>query len=85
MLLVDGCGIPLSLIVTGALQATWRQDVRPTLSSKTAAKIELLARDQYGEVTDVLRAASRIPQDRTLVPERLQARCEYGLLEILRD
>ena len=67
------------------LQATWRRDVRPTLSSKTAAKIELLARDQYGEVTDVLRAASRIPQDRTLVPERLQARCEYGLLEILRD
>jgi hypothetical protein len=67
------------------LQATWRRDVRPTVSPKTAAQIERLAREQYGEVTDVLRAAARIPQDRTLVPERLQARCAYGLSEILSD
>jgi Nucleotidyltransferase len=64
------------------LRATWRDQLRPTLSLKTANQIVRLARDQYGTVSDVHRNAARIPQDRALSPERLQAACAYGLGEI---
>ncbi len=68
-----------------SLRTTWCEQVRPTLQQKTAAQIERLAHEQYAEVTDVHRTASRIPQDRTLNPQRLRAACEYGIHEILRD
>ena len=67
------------------LQATWRDHVRPTLTHKAVAQVERLAHDQYGAVTDVLRAASRIPQDRVVHPERLRTLCEHGLRQILHD
>lgn len=41
-----------------------------------------LYRRQFGAVTEVIRTAVRIPQDRTLSPERMQAACAYGLEEI---
>ncbi len=64
------------------LKATWREDVRPTLPSRTAHEVERLSQAHFGSITDVIRDASRIPQDRVLTPERLQARCAYGLDEI---
>ena len=64
------------------LRAVWREQLRPTLPGKTADTINRSRREQYATVTDVHRTAVRIPQDRSLVPERLQAACAYGLDEI---
>lgn len=64
------------------LKATWRDDIRPTLPSATARTVEQLCQTYFGTVTDVIRDAARIPQDRVLTPERLQATCAYGLGEI---
>jgi len=58
------------------------QDIRPALHDKTARAIESLHREQFGAITDVIRTAARIPQDRVVTPERMQAACAYGLGEI---
>lgn len=68
-----------------ALRAEWRGYVRPMLPTRTAGTVERHAREQYLAVTDVLRAAARIPQDRTLTPERLRAVCAYGLGTVFLD
>jgi hypothetical protein len=65
-----------------ALRTLWQQEIRPTLHIKTARAVETLQREQFGVVTDILRNAARIPQDRVLLPERMQATCTYGLTEI---
>lgn len=64
------------------LRLLWRTELAPRLASTFAAKIPALISQQYGAVTDMHRAAVRIPQDRTLLPHRLQARCAVGLREI---
>jgi hypothetical protein len=66
------------------LRALWRDRLRPSLPSKTVKTVERLQADQFGAVTDTIRNAARIPQDRTLEPNRLQAECVYGLGEIFR-
>lgn len=65
-----------------ALRALWQQEIRPMLHETTARSVETLQRDQFGAVTDVVRNAARMPQDRVLLPERMQAACMYGLTEI---
>jgi len=61
------------------LKTEWREKIRPALDSRTAANIEQLPRELFATVDDVIRNASRIPQDRALTPDRLQAACSYGL------
>jgi hypothetical protein len=65
------------------LNGLWLKSVRPFLPPGTAKTVERLRVDQFGEVTDVIRNAARIPQDRALAPGTLQAACAYGLGEIL--
>lgn len=65
-----------------ALRVEWRERVRPTLTRNTTEKLDRLWREQFGAVTDVMRAAARIPQDRTLSPERLQLACAHGLEQV---
>jgi hypothetical protein len=64
------------------LRTLWQQEVRPTLADKTARTVETLQREQFASITDVIRNAARIPQDRVLPPERIQAACAYGLEEV---
>ena len=64
------------------LRALWQEKVRPTLPGKTARTVERLQQEQFGAVTDVIRNAARIPQNRVLLPDRVQAACAYGLDEI---
>ena len=66
------------------LNAMWQGRIRLGLAPKTARLVVELARDSFSAVTDILRNAARIPQDRTLSPERMRATCELGLEEILR-
>lgn len=64
------------------LRALWFDQIRSALPKKTAQAVERLQGEQFGEVTDVIRNAARIPQDRTLTPDRMQAACAYGLEQI---
>jgi hypothetical protein len=64
------------------LRALWREGIRPTLPGRTARSVERLCTEQFGAVGDTIRSAARLPQDRTLQPERFQAVCMYGLEEI---
>jgi hypothetical protein len=64
------------------LKVTWQDEIRPMLSSATARTVEQLCQTHFDTVTDVIRNAARIPQDRSVTPERLQATCAYGLNEI---
>lgn len=66
------------------LNVIWVENVRPTLAAKTATNVERIYKEQFGEVTDVIRNAVRIPQDRTITPNRMQSACAYGLEEIFR-
>lgn len=62
----------------------WVEEVRPAMPPKTARRAEAIARELFAEVTDTIRDAARIPQDRRLAPENVQRACEYGLGEILQ-
>jgi hypothetical protein len=64
-----------------SLRTEWRERLRPMIGTR-ASKIERLARERFGTVTDVIRTAVRMPKDRALTPERFQAACSYGLQEI---
>jgi hypothetical protein len=61
----------------------WVDEVRPAMPAKTARRVHKIARDLFEEVTDTIREAARIPQNRRLAPENVQRACEYGLGEIL--
>ncbi len=64
------------------LKIEWTEKIRPTIASKTADTVERLQAEQFSAVSDVIRTAARIPQDRTLTPDRVQAVCSYGLEKI---
>lgn len=57
----------------------WRRHVSASLHPQTRATMERAMGTQYGRVTDVMRQAALIPQDRRLDPERMRALCELGL------
>jgi hypothetical protein len=67
----------------GELRRLWAEEVRPGIAKPWARKAEALAQELFAEVTDTIREAARIPQDRRLVPEDVQRACAYGLDEIL--
>jgi hypothetical protein len=65
------------------LKALWEDEVRPALPAKTVRQIVELSRESFSSVTDVIRTAARIPQDRTLSPERLRAACQLALTQVV--
>lgn len=67
----------------GELRRLWVEEIRPTMAPTTARKAETTALELFAEVTDTIREAARIPQDRQLLPENVQRACEYGLGEIV--
>lgn len=67
----------------GELRRLWVEEVRSAMRPKTVRRAEAVARDLFAEVTDTIREAARIPQDRQLAPESVQRACEYGLGEIV--
>lgn len=67
----------------GELRRLWLDQIRPGIPARTARRAETVARELFAEVTDTIREAARIPQDRRLTPENVQRACEYGLGEIL--
>lgn len=65
------------------LHRLWTEEVRPGIASAWARKAEALAHELFAEVTDTIREAARIPQDRRLAPADIQRACGYGLAEVL--
>jgi Nucleotidyltransferase len=69
----------------GELHRLWVEVARPRLAAKTARRAETIAKELFTKVTDTIREAARIPQDRRLTPENVQRACDYGLGEILQN
>ena len=66
-----------------ALNDLWKKSLAPTLGLKTAKRVAKVADTTFASVTDVIREAVRIPQDRTISPERLRTFCELALSRTL--
>lgn len=69
----------------GQLREHWRTRIRASIPGRLAERIEDLAGSTLSSVTDVIRNAARIPRDRDLKAENVQARCAYGLEQIFGD
>lgn len=67
----------------GKLRRLWVEEVQLGIPKPWANKVEAIAGQLFAEVTDTIREAARIPQDRRLVPEDVQRACAYGFNEIL--
>jgi hypothetical protein len=65
------------------LRRLWSEEIRPTMAPRTATRAGTIAAQLFAQVTDTIRNAARIPQDRRLAPEHMQRACLYGLGEIL--
>jgi hypothetical protein len=61
------------------LRSLWLDQVRPEMAAKTTKRAESAAHALFQQVTDTIREAARIPQDRRLTPEALRAACGYGV------
>jgi hypothetical protein len=64
------------------LRNTWKSDVRPKMADKTARRAIAVGDELFANVTDVIREAARMPQDRRIDPENLRAAVHYGLGEV---
>ena len=66
----------------GQLRAIWKDEVRPRIPARTANRAMTIAAELFTGVSDVIREAARIPQDRRLQPEGVRAATQYGLEEV---
>jgi hypothetical protein len=67
------------------LAALWRDRVSVAIGARLAKEVGRLAAEQYASMTDVIRSAARMPQDRRLPPERMRAVCAFGLRAVFLD
>lgn len=67
------------------LNEHWERSVQNTIHKNAIAKILRVIDSHYGRVTDAMRRAVLLPQDRSLTPERLQALCSLGLRRIFGE
>lgn len=65
------------------LRTVWEDEVRPKMAPNTANGAFATASELFENVTDTIRSAARIPQDRSLQPDNLRAVVQYGLTEVL--
>lgn len=61
------------------LRIVWADEVRPKMAARTAKTAMTTASHVFESVTDVVRDAARIRQDRRLQPENIRAASLYGL------
>ena len=63
--------------------ARWHQRIAPALGA-LADDVCRISTQTFAEVTDELRQAARIPADRKLTAEQIQATCRYAFESLLR-
>ena len=64
------------------LRTLWEEEVRARIPAKTVKTAMDTATELFEKVTDAIREAARIPQDRRLLPEGVRATTQYGLNEV---
>jgi len=65
-----------------SLRALWVDAVYPTLHRKAALSAQRITREIFGQVTDTIRQAARLPQNRELTAEGIRAACEYAMGQV---
>lgn len=67
------------------LTALWRTEVLPSLTPTQRERVLEARRQLFTELTDTIRTAARIPQDRVLRPADVRIACEAGLAAVLAE
>jgi len=62
---------------------SWNTAIMPALGNTLSNRVLELSKSSFEKVTDVIRTAARIPQDRKLLPEQIQQTCDYAFKTIL--
>lgn len=65
-----------------AFRASWNEVIAPALGDSRVSVLKIY-QSTFSRVTDDLRNAARIPQDRTLAPEEIQMACQLAFEMIL--
>jgi hypothetical protein len=65
------------------LNEIWTETVQPQLSRSLQDEVLRLAKAMFSTVSDTIREAAIIPQDRRLFPEDLKNACQIALEEVL--
>lgn len=68
-----------------ALASLWKDTLQPSLGEKTSKRVVHLSQEHLSSVTDVIREAARIPQDRSLDPALVQRSCAASLERVLKE
>ncbi|WP_158534288.1 hypothetical protein [Paracidovorax avenae] len=64
--------------------AHWNARIAPALGG-FANDVRKISAQTFAEVNDMVREAARIPADRNLPPEQIQATCSYAFERMLRS
>ncbi len=64
------------------LRTLWEDQLRARIPASTVKRAMDTATGLFENVTDTIREAARIPQDRRLLPEGVRAATQYGLTEV---
>ena len=65
------------------LKENWEKVIAPSLDARAVETVVRECAESFNTVTDSIRAAANIPQDRKVDPEELRATCRYVFQQIL--
>ena len=65
------------------LASLWNLSVKPSLAPRAARNVIRLSTEMFADVTDTIRDAAQMPQDRKLNPDLLRRSCGAALNQIL--
>ena len=67
---------------TADLRAEWITKIRSRLHARSVKLVEHAADNFFGSMSDPIRKASRIAQDRALSPEAIREVCSFGFQQV---
>lgn len=67
------------------LHTEWVDKIRSGLHAKSVGLVERAADTLFGGMSDPIREASRIAQDRALSPEAIREVCSFGFKQVFRS
>ncbi len=62
---------------------TWHTLIKPELEDRLIDRVYDISTSSFACITDTIRTAARIPQDRKLLPEQIQQTCQFAFEQIL--
>ena len=64
------------------LRELWRQTVAPQIRAGDRGTISAAAEKLFGNISDDILRAARIPENRALSPEAIRNACQYGFIQV---